>query len=407
MRKYTCIVLSVLIAISAGCSKPPKVEAKQDTGPIAVETVKVAAREMPRTVDSTGTLFPFDEAVISAEIEGKILEVTVDLGDPVEKGQVMVRLSDEEQSFVVAQTEAQLRMALERLGLKNEDDKLADVRNAPDVRLAKANVVDADQRYKRLRTLTEQGIGAQADLDQAQAKLNALQAAYDSSINQARNLVRELDRFRASLGLQRKKLRDCLVRAPFKGVVKERPVTVGQFVVVNAPLLTLVKTDPIRLRVDVPERMAPWIKVNQIVDVSLEAFAGKTFKGKIWRIAPTVDQSKRTFVVEALIENPTGQLKPGSYARAHMPTNKIDLVKLVPAKAVNYVLGSNRAYVVANGQIDARELKLGQHFDQDVEVLEGLEAGEVVATTQLNRLDTGSKVSVIGDAKAAIEKAGQ
>lgn len=403
MQKYTYIFLSALVALAAGCGKQPKVEAKQDAGPLVVEAVKVVAREVPRTVDSTGTLFSFDEALISAEIEGKILQVNVDLGDPVAQGQVMVKLSDEEQTYVVAQTEAQLRMALERLGLKNENDKIADVRDAPDVRQAKANVLDAEQRYKRLKSLTEQGIGAQADLDQAQAKLHALQAAYDSSMNQARNLVRELDRFRASLGLQRKKLRDCLVRAPFKGFVKDRPVTVGQFVGVNGPLLTLVKTDPIRLRLDVPERMASWIKVNQMVDVSLEAFAGKKIRGKIWRIAPTVDQSKRTFIVEALIDNPSGELKPGSYARAHMPTNKVDRVKLVPSKAINYVLGSNRAYVVASGQIDAREVKLGDRFDGDVEILEGLEAGEVIATSQLNRLDTGSKVRIKGSADKAGE----
>ncbi len=406
MRKYTCIVLSAISVLSAGCGKQPKVEAKQDSGPIVVEAVKVVARELPRTVDSTGTLFPFDEALISAEIEGKVLEVKVDLGDQVSEGQVMVRISDEEQVFVVAQSEAQLKMALERLGLKNENDKIADVREAPDVRQAKANVVDAEQRYKRLRSLTDQGIGAQADLDQAQARLQALQAAYDSSINQARNLSRELDRYRASLDLQRKKLRDCVVRAPFRAHVKDRQVSVGQFVRPNAPLITLVKTDPIRLRVDVPERMAPWIKVNQIVDVSLEAFAGRKFQGKIWRIAPTVDQGKRTFIVEALIDNPSGELKPGSYSRAHMPTNKVDRVKLVPAKAVNYVLGSNRVYVVANGQIDAREVKLGDRFEQDVEILEGVEAGQVVATTELNRLDTGSKVTIKGDGKEAA-KAGQ
>lgn len=407
MRQHCYIFLSAILAVSAGCGRQPKVEAKQDSGPVVVEAVKVISRDMPRTVDSTGTLFPFDEAVISAEIEGKVVEVKVDLGDAVAEGVVMVRISDEEQNYVVAQTEAQLRMALERLGLKNENDKIADIRDAPDVRQARANVVDAEQRFKRLRSLTEQGIGAQADLDQAQARLQALQAGYDSSINQARNLIRELDRFRASLDLQRKKLRDCLVRAPFKGYVKERQVSVGQFVRSNAPLLTLVKTDPIRLRIDVPERMAPWIKVNQIIDVSLEAFSGKLFHGKIWRIAPTVDQSKRTFIVEALIENPTGQLKPGSYARAHMPTDKVDRVKLVPSKAVNYVLGSNRAYVLANGQIDAREVKLGERFDQEVEILEGLEAGDVVATTQLNRLDTGSKVRIKGDGKAAIAKAAE
>ena len=92
--------------------------------------------------------------------------------------------------------------------------------------------------------------------------------------------------------------------------------------------------------------MAPWIRTGQVADVTMEAFGDRKFQGKVWRISPTVDQSKRTFIVEALIDNPTGELKPGSYARASLPTNKTETVKLVPARAVAYVFGSNKAYVV-------------------------------------------------------------
>ena len=141
--------------------------------------------------------------------------------------------------------------------------------------------------------------------------------------------------------------------------------------------------------------MAPWIKTGQIAEVTLEAFGDRKFQGKVWRISPTVDQSKRTFIVEALIDNPNGELKPGSYARASLPTNKSETVKLVPARAVAYVFGSNKAYVVtAANTIEAREVKLGDRFDQHVEILEGLEDGEKVAVTQLARLDTGSKVAI-------------
>jgi RND family efflux transporter MFP subunit len=161
----------------------------------------------------------------------------------------------------------------------------------------------------------EQGIGSQQDLDEAQARSQSLQAAYDAMLNQTRNLVRDVERTRAVLDLQRKKLRDTQVRAPFAANVKERQVTVGQYVRPNTPLLTLVKIDPIRLRAEVPERMAPWIKVGQVAEVIVEAFENRKFRGKIWRISPTVDQSKRTFVVEALIDNRRAELKPGSYAR--------------------------------------------------------------------------------------------
>jgi RND family efflux transporter MFP subunit len=304
----------------------------------------------------------------------------------------MVRINDEEQRYLLSQNEAQLRQSLERLGLKDEKDRVKDVKETPDVRKAQADVFDTEQRYKRVRNLVEQGVGSQADLDQAVARFKAAEATFDSAINTTRNLIQEVERFKAALELQRKKLRDTSVRAPFAGFVKERVVTLGQYVRTNTPLLTLVKINPVRLRLEVPERMAPWIAVGQRVDVWVDAFGERKFTGKLWRIAPTVEQSKRTFVAEALIDNPAGELKAGSYAHAHIPSSKTERINIVPVRAVNYVLGSNRAYVVKAGVIEAREVKLGDRFDQEVEITEGLKEGEEIATTQLTRLDTGVKV---------------
>jgi RND family efflux transporter MFP subunit len=397
------LALAGLFLVLAGCSRQQPVQVRQDSGPIPVRVAPVVAREMRRVVESVGTLFPFEEIIISAEVEGRIDQVSVDLGDQVTPGQIMVRIWDEEQRYLVAQNEAQLRQALERLGLKDEKDKVKDIREAPDLRRAQADLFDAQQRYKRMRNLVDQGISSQADLDQASAKFKSLEAAYDSTMYQTRNLIQEVERFKAILDLQRKKLRDTTVRAPFAAAVKDRQATVGQYVRVNTPLLTLVKIDPIRLRVEVPERMAPWIKNGQMTEVLLEAYADRVFRGKVWRISPTVEQSKRTFVIEALIDNPGGALKPGSYAKARVPTEKVDRIRLVPVRAVNYVLGSNKAYVVRDGQIDAREVKLGDRFEQDVEILEGVEEGEQVATTQVARLDTGTKVRIATGAEAGKE----
>jgi RND family efflux transporter MFP subunit len=388
------LLLPLALLVHSGCSKEQPIQAKQDAGPVQVRVASVNSRDIRRIVQSVGTLFPYDETVVSAEIEGRVIELTADLGDHVDKGQVLVRLSDEEQRYVVAETQAQLRMALERVGLKNEEERLKDVREASEVRRAQADLFEAEQTHKRVRSLVDQGIGSQADLDQAQARFRAAQASYDQSINQARNLLQEIERFKAALEIQKKKLRDTVVYAPFAGKVKERQVTPGQIVRANNPLYSIVKTDPIRLRLEVPERLAPWIKNGQIAEVSVEAFENRKFQGKVWRISPTVEQTKRTFIVEALIANSGNELKPGSYARASLPTNKIEHIKLVPMRAVAYIFGSNKAYVVNNGVIEARDLKLGDRFDEDVEIVEGLERGEQVAVTQLNRLDTGTKVSI-------------
>ncbi len=403
LRLLTVTVVS--FAIVTSCAKKEAPAAKKESGgPIAVTATKVHMREIQRIVDSVGTLFPFDEAIISAEIDGRVDKVSFDLGDAVKEGQILVHIGDEEQRYLLLQNEAQLRSAMERLGLRNEQDRVADITTTPDMRRAQADLFDAEQRYKRVRNLADQGIGSQQDLDQAKSRFDAAQAALDATSNQTRNLIQEVERFRAIVDLQRKKLRDTTVKAPFGGSVKERQVTAGQYVRANTPLLVLVKTDPIRLRMEVPERMAPWVKVGQVAQISLEAYADRKFEGKIWRISPTVDQSKRTFIVEALITNSNGQLKPGSYARTRIPTEKVDKALLVPTRAVNYILGSNKSYVIKNGVVEAREVKLGDRFEQEVEILEGVEEGEEVATSQLPRMDNGVKVSIAPPPAAAPKK---
>ena len=247
---------------AAGGRQQP-IQAKQDSGPLSVKAATVTSRQVQRTVDSVGTLFPFDETVVSAEIDGRVLEVKVDLGDHVKKGEPIVLIADEEQRYLLQQNEAQLRMTLERLGVTSEEIKTKDIRETSDVRRAQADLFEAEQRYKRVRSLVDEGVGSQQDLDQAQSRFKAAQAAYDQSLNQVRNLLQEVERSRASLSLQKKKLGDTTVYAPFSGAVKDRQVTQGTYVRANTPLLTLVKVDPIRLRLEVPERMAPWIRTGQ------------------------------------------------------------------------------------------------------------------------------------------------
>jgi RND family efflux transporter MFP subunit len=395
MRTNAIIAVLAGCGLLAGCAKETTTHAKQDSGPVRIRVAPVVARNVQRVVESVGTLYPFDETVVSAEIEGRIDAVKVDLGDRVAAGQILVHIYDEEQRYLVAQMEAQLRQALERLGLKDENDRVKDIADTPEPRRARADLFDAEQRYKRTRDLVDQGIASRADLDAAQARYKAMQAAYDAALYQARDLVQEVQRSKAQLDLQRKKLRDASVRAPYDGYLKDRQVNVGVYVRPNTPLLTIVKTDPLRLRLEIPERMAPWIRNDQKVELSVEAFPERSFTGRIWRISPAVDQSKRTFIVEALINNAKGELKPGGYAHARIPTDRIERIRLAPARAITYVYGSNKAYVVrADNTIEARDLKLGDRFEREVEVLEGLEEGEHIAITELGRLDTGAKVAI-------------
>lgn len=395
MRSSFLAALALLTIAASACKRQQQVEAKKDTGPLAVRAQKVVVRQLQRDVESVGTLFPFEEVTISSEIEGRVIEVGADLGDKVDQNHVLVRVSDEEQRYLLQQNEAQLRQSLERLGLRNEKDRVKDIKETPEVRRAQADLTEAEQRYKRVRNLVEQSIASPQDLDQAEARYKSMQASYETTLHQTRNLIQEVDRYRAVVELQSKKLRDTTIHAPFTAFVKERQVNVGQYVRPNTPVFNLVKTDPVRLRMEIPEKMAPWIKTGQLAEVFLEAFGERKFQGKIWRISPTVEQAKRTFVVEALIANSEGELKPGSYAKGRVRTDHVDAIKLVPVRAVNYVFGSNKVYVIRDGSsIDAREVKLGDRFGTDVEITEGVQEGELVATTQVARLDAGARVKI-------------
>src|SRR6266542_959327 len=194
------IVVSALVAAllaSTACSRQAPVQARQETGPIRVKIAPVVSRQLQREVESTGTLFPYEEVTISSEIEGRVEEVNADLGDRVTANQLLVRVSEEEQKYLLAQNEAQLRQSLERLGLKNEKDKVKDIKETPDVRRAQADLFEAEQRYKRVRQLVEQQIGSRQDLDGALARRDSMKAAYDNTLNQTRNLIQDVERSKA------------------------------------------------------------------------------------------------------------------------------------------------------------------------------------------------------------------
>src|SRR5207245_5056239 len=167
------------LCLLVGCAREPAVQAKQDSGPISIKATPVMVKQLQRYVESVGTLFPFEEVTISSEIDGRVVEVGADLGDSVKKDQVLVRVSDEEQRYLLAQNEAQLRQSLERLGLKDEKDRVADIKATPDVRRAQADLTDAEQRYARARSLTEQSIGSRQEPDPAEAQYHAMQTTYD------------------------------------------------------------------------------------------------------------------------------------------------------------------------------------------------------------------------------------
>jgi len=381
----------------AGCTRTSRA---QNTGStkgqtVQVKAVKVTRQEIERRVDTVGTLMADQEVVVSAEVEGRVTEVLADLGDRVQKGQTLVNILPEELQYSLQQQEAQLRQVLDRLGLKAEGEKITDINKVPEVAKARADLLEAEQRLSRVKELVAQNIASRQDLDQAEARDAALRASLEVARRQAETLVSQVSQYRATVDLARKKLRDSSVRAPFSGAIRERQVQVGQYVRPQTPLFELVNVDPLRLRAEVPEKMSSWVREGNVVEVRVEAHPDKVFTGKVTRISPAVDQQKRTFAIEAVIPNREALLRPGFYTKAAIVTTRKEYVLLIPAKAILYAYGTNKAFVLEGGKASARELKLGERLGETVEVVEGLKADEQIAVTELERLDNGTPVQIL------------
>lgn len=347
--------------------------------PLPVRAVAVEQRQVRRNVESVGSLFPYEEVTVSSEVEGKVEQVLVDVGDRIARGQPIVKVSPAELQLTYEQQRASLQQARARLGLTGSGDDLKDVSAAAEVKKAAADLADAEQKYRRAKALYEQGLLPRQSYDEAESRYNAARAAYDLSVQGVENMRAQLAGSRASTALAQKKVNDSIIRAPFAGQVKERNVTQGQYLKVQTPVMVIVNVDPLRVKLKVPEKMAAWVSTGQEVTISVEAYAGREFRGKVTRINPSVDQQTRAFEVEALIENHDGALKPGFFVKASIPSSNVANALFVPQDALVYVYGVYKVFVVEGGRLKEREVKVGERAGEQVEIVEGISESERVA----------------------------
>ncbi|PWU02422.1 MAG: hypothetical protein C5B51_20765 [Terriglobia bacterium] len=396
------LFLSACSAGKIGTAKAGSVADKEKSVPVRVVTVK--HRDVRRTVEAVGSLFAYDEVVVSAEIDGRAERVLADVGDRVEKGQVLVEILPTEFQLAAEQQEAIVEQARARLGLTGDIAEVTDPTQTAAVRKASADLANAEQKYKRSRQLSQQGVLARQTFEEDEAAFKAAQASYDLAVQDVRNLQAAVKQERALRDLANKKLRDTKIVAPFSGYIKERNVTTGQYLKVQTPVMAIVNSDPIRVRLKVPEKMSSWVLVGQPVSVSVEAYPERPFTGKIWRINPSVDPQTRTFDAEALIDNHQGLLKPGFFTKASIPSTKVDSVLLVPQKALNYAYGIYKIYQVTTAnKLKEREVKVGDRLGEEVELIEGAAEGDRVALPAEGQdlaMRDGVAVKIVGSGDA-------
>jgi multidrug efflux pump subunit AcrA (membrane-fusion protein) len=376
LQSVLLLGLAALLAFE-GCRA--KASEARSAPAIKARVVAVEKRELRRDVSSVGSLFAFDEVAVSSEIEGRVDKVFVDLGDRVDAGQALVQVSPVELGLNRDQQQASLQATRAKLGLTGSAEDVPDPKQAAEAQRAAADLADAQVKYERAKSLYDEGLVPKGTLDEAESKFHSARAAYDIALQTVENLRAELRQRKAAAALAEKKLGDSVIRAPFPGQVKERSVVTGQYLRVQTPVMVIVRVDPLRVRLKVPEKVAGWISLGQAVRVEVEAYPGKTFTGTVARMSPSVDAQTRTLEVEALLKNADGQLKPGFFAKATIASNQVDSALMVPEAAVRYVFGVYKIFTVKDNKLHEQEVKLGERNGDAVEIVEGLTEKDAVA----------------------------
>jgi len=399
-RRFTRLALlgAVLLAVSGvACERdtaPARAAARAKTQePRPVRVVAAAVGPLPRTVTVTGTLAADEEVVAGFKVAGRVSEIAVDLGSPVRKGQVLARLDPTDFRLRVDQAEAALRQVRAGLGLPRDGSaESVDPEKTALVREARAVLEEARLNRDRVARLWEKNLIARSEVDASQSRLLVAESRYQAALEEIRNRQELLAERRSGLALARQQLSDAVLSAPIDGAVRERRASVGEYLAAGAPVFALVRVHPLRLRVAVPERDAPSVRVGQAVRVLLEGDPA-AHAGRVARLSPSIQEQNRTLTVEAEVANREGKLRPGSFARAEIVVDADRTAVMVPAPAVVTFAGLEKVFVVKDGKAVEKRIRTGRRSGDRVEILEGVAAGEAVVADPGN-LVGGTPVTV-------------
>lgn len=392
------LAAAVLLAGSLalpGCSSADGKSADSETSASkpAVSTAPVAAVEQPitRFIRATGSLMAEDHADVAAEIAGRIVATPVERGTAVSQGAVLVQVSPAEAEAQAKEAEANAAQLEARLGLTSGGT--FDVNAVPEVQTAKSGYDLAQNEFNRIKSLLEQQVVSQSEYDQRRSQLDASRQQYEAARNGAAQQFQALQAARARVTLAHKALADTTVRAPFNGLVAERLVSTGDYVTKGMKVVSVVRVNPLRVQLTVPEQFVSAVKVGASVTFQVDAFPGREFTGTVRYVSPALETNRRALTVEAVVPNQSGDLKPGLFATARIEQPDKSPAVMVPTAAVQTTAGTSRVYVINGDRAEERIITTGQQLDTQIEIATGLKAGEKVATKNIPQLFDGAKVS--------------
>jgi RND family efflux transporter MFP subunit len=422
-NRWIALALAATAVFTACRGKKPSLEPNAaGAQPVAVTTASVRTRDVPMTIDETGTFVADELSDVAPAVAGRIVATPVNVGQMVQQGQVIARLDSRDAELKLQQmqgaideSKAALRQSQSRIGIQPgqqfDPAKLPEVMSANALyqsSLAQAKQAQADeQRYANLAASGDVSKSnferARTQMETAQAQANSARQQYEASLNAARqsyqvvnSAAAGLNSMQAQLAMAQKGVGDTQIRAPFTGYVSARPVAVGEYVSLTTKVATVVKTQTLKLQLQVPEQRAAQVKLGMTVMARVSAYPDREFEGKVTAINPAVDPNSRAFILEARFQNPGMLLRPGMFATGRVLLPGGEPAIFAPSKAVLSETGTNssQVYVVENGRARLRVVQIQGRTGDEARVLTGLTGNERLAIDHLGELFDGAPVRV-------------
>ncbi|MBI5434166.1 MAG: efflux RND transporter periplasmic adaptor subunit [Planctomycetes bacterium] len=395
MHPWSLAVALTTFVAACAPSAAPAPSASREAAPPAPREVRVATIEevaWERTLRVTGELAEYESATLSTKVPGRVASIGVDLGSRVAKGAPIAEIERRDYELRVTQAEAALSAARALLGLADEPGDRVEPADTALVRKAQAELDDARRENERLVELQKSGVSAQFELDKSVARLAQAESALQDARESVQNRLALVAQRRAELAIANQQLADTQILAPFDGVVAERSVGTGDFLTAGAAVATLVRDDPLRLRLAVREVDAPLVRVEQLVRITLDGFAAP-LEARIVRLAPAIDARTRSLIVECEFANADGRLRAGSFARAEIVVDPTARSLAVPVEALISFAGIDKVIAAVDGKAKETRVVVGRRDEQRVELVSGLQAGAVVVLAP-GGLQTGTPLVI-------------
>jgi RND family efflux transporter MFP subunit len=391
-----------------------------EAAPVAVTTATAFTRDVPSYYQATGSLLAQETSDVASPTSGQVIATPVSVGAFVRQGQVIARLNDRDARLRLQQAQAGVNQAI--AGVRQAEARLGlspggnfNASNIPEVRAAAANYEQAQAQLRlaqanelRYRALVETGDVARSVYDQyrtqrdtAQAQANAARQQLEVATNTARQSNQAIqsaqaavESARSQVAIAQKAVADAVIRAPYAGYVSNRPIAVGEYVTPASVVATVLRTNPIKLQLQVPESEVPFITPGMGVSLEVEAHRDKKFSGRVTDINPAIDPVSRAAIVEAEVENSDNSLRSGMFATARIIRAGGSRAVFVPKAAVvsDQNTQSYRVFVIQNAVAHLRVVQVGQDEGEAIQIITGVNADDVLATANLDKLYEGARV---------------